>query len=506
MRGAELVAGTVFAGYRIERILGRGGMGTVYLAAHPRLPRSVALKLLNHDLYADEEVRRRFEREADVAARLDHPNIVSVLDRGADAGQLWISMQHVDGPDAARFAGEPLAPGRAVRIVEQVADALDHAHEHGVLHRDVKPANILLTTGRDGDRVLLSDFGIARLRDDQQQLTRSGTLLATLSYVSPEQLSDQPVDHRADQYALGCTLFALLTGHAPFTASNPGAMVAAHLTQPVPAASEVVAGIDPAIDAVIARAMAKRPDDRFASCCEFAMAARRTLAGEQHRAPAVPRPAPAVVRLSRPPAPASPPTRWNPEIPPANPPGGQVSSRWRTASVLLLALGLLAVAGVGAAGFYWKYLRPQGPQPDPWGAHFPIAARFRHLISSDPATTGWRGARCHATGTVVAQAGDPVPLQQIICTQSDGVMVWYTQYESKDDAANYLAAHTDRVEARKFPDGTLDLHRPRDPAAPFTLATYESDIQSGNLMVVEVSWPGHGFEETRDQWWRPAPF
>ncbi|WP_328405719.1 serine/threonine-protein kinase [Nocardia sp. NBC_00403] len=280
MQRAGLVAGELFAGYRIERVLGRGGMGTVYLAAHPRLPRQIALKLLSRELYADEEVRARFEREADVAARLDHPNVVSVFDRGAEDHQLWISMQYVDGSDAAAFRGASLDPRRALHILGQTADALDHAHESGVLHRDVKPANILLTAARTGgDRVLLTDFGIARLRDDAHQLTRTGEFLATLAYAAPEQLSGQPVDHRADQYALGCTLFALLTGEAPFAATNPGAVVAAHLTSPVPQASRVAAHLPSAIDAVIARAMAKDPRDRFGDCTEFAEAAYAAVTG-----------------------------------------------------------------------------------------------------------------------------------------------------------------------------------------------------------------------------------
>ncbi|WP_067637737.1 serine/threonine-protein kinase [Nocardia coubleae] len=265
MHGVDLVAGAVFAGYRIERVLGRGGMGTVYLAAHPRLPRRVALKLLNRDLYSDQEVRARFEREADVSARLDHPGIVSVLDRGVENGLMWISMQYVDGTDASVFRGRPLDPARAVDIIAQTAEALDYAHERDVLHRDVKPANILLSAGRGRDRVLLTDFGIARLRGDARQLTRTGDFLATLAYASPEQLSGATVDHRSDQYSLGCSLYTLLTGESPFPADNPGAVVAAHLTKPVPRASDQVSGLAPGLDAVIGRAMAKDPAEDSAA-------------------------------------------------------------------------------------------------------------------------------------------------------------------------------------------------------------------------------------------------
>ncbi|GEM30117.1 hypothetical protein NN3_11240 [Nocardia neocaledoniensis NBRC 108232] len=277
MHGVEFGAGTVFAGYRIDRRLGRGGMGTVYLAAHPRLPRQVALKLLNRELYSDPEVRGRFEREADVSAHLDHPGIVSVLDRGVEDGLMWISMQYVDGSDASVFRGAPLDPARAIGIVAQTAEALDYAHERGVLHRDVKPANILLAAARSGDRVLLTDFGIARLRGDARQLTRTGAFLATLAYASPEQLSGAPVDHRSDQYSLGCTLFTLLTGESPFPADNPGAVVAAHLSKPVPPVSGAVPSLPRALDAVIARVLAKDPGERFDSCIEFAEAAVAAL-------------------------------------------------------------------------------------------------------------------------------------------------------------------------------------------------------------------------------------
>ncbi|GGK47668.1 serine/threonine-protein kinase [Nocardia camponoti] len=277
MNGVDVGVGAVFAGYRIERLLGRGGMGTVYLAAHPRLPRSVALKLLNRELFTDNDIRGRFEREADVSARLDHPNIVAVLDRGVDDGLMWISMQYVDGQDASVFRGTALPPERALDIISQTAEALDYAHERDVLHRDVKPANILLTPMRGGgDRALLTDFGIARLRGDARQLTRTGDFLATLAYASPEQLSGVPVDHRSDQYSLACTLFTLLTGESPFPATNPGQVVAAHLTKPAPAASAVTP-VSPAFDAVLARALAKDPAERFDSCAEFAYAARYAL-------------------------------------------------------------------------------------------------------------------------------------------------------------------------------------------------------------------------------------
>ncbi|MFI9401055.1 serine/threonine-protein kinase [Nocardia sp. NPDC052316] len=277
-----LQPGEIFAGYTIERLLGRGGMGSVYLARHPRLPRLTAMKLLNPEVFHDKEIRTRFEREADLVARLDHPNIVTVFDRGVEDERLWISMQYIDGTDAAGVDARSLPPQRAVQIIGETAKALDFAHRRGVLHRDVKPANILLErTAGAGERVFLTDFGIARFRDDTGRLTQTGTFTATLAYASPEQLSGALLDHRSDQYSLACTLFRLLTGTVPFDATNPVAVIQGHLQVPPPPVSRLRPGLPVALDAVLAKAMAKRPDGRFDSCAEFAGAAWHALTAPQ---------------------------------------------------------------------------------------------------------------------------------------------------------------------------------------------------------------------------------
>ncbi|GAB0107477.1 hypothetical protein JMUB6875_64710 [Nocardia sp. JMUB6875] len=272
-----LRAGEVFAGYEIERELGRGGMGSVYLARHPRLPRLIALKLLSRDVFGDIEVRRRFEREADLVARLDHPNIVPVYDRGIDDAQPWIAMRYIDGPDAAQLESANLPPRQAIAIIADTARALDFAHRRGVLHRDVKPANILLEHVDGEQRVFLADFGIARLRDDATKLTQTGSFTATLTYASPEQLSGQPLDPRSDQYSLACTLFRLLTGNVPFAAEHPVGIIHGHLNQAPPPVSSLRPGLPPSLDAVLARALAKHPEGRFDSCTEFATAAQQAL-------------------------------------------------------------------------------------------------------------------------------------------------------------------------------------------------------------------------------------
>ncbi|MFE9578196.1 serine/threonine-protein kinase [Nocardia sp. NPDC006044] len=285
-----LQTGQVFAGYVIKRVLGHGGMGTVYLAQHPRLPRLTALKLLKRELYRETEIRRRFEREADLVAGLDHPNIVTVFDRGTEDEQLWISMQYVPGADASCADVNVLAPGRAVQIISDTAIALDFAHANQVLHRDVKPANILLAKAPIGqpERVLLTDFGIAGVRGSDTTIGSAGSITATLAFGAPEQLMGQPLDDRADQYSLACTLFWLLTGVAPYPGANPAAVVNSHLYAPIPVLSRMRPGLPPELDRVLARAMAKRPADRFADCAEFAAAARHALAAGTPRRPAGP--------------------------------------------------------------------------------------------------------------------------------------------------------------------------------------------------------------------------
>lgn len=267
-----LYSGELFAGYRIERVLGAGGMGEVYVARHPRLPRSDAVKVLPAQYAADPEYRARFEREADLAASLSHPAIVKVYDRGEYEGRLWIAMELVDGVDVAQrlAATGPFGIDEVIRIAETVAGALDRANAQGLVHRDVKPANILLS--RDGD-VLLTDFGIARqAAAGASDLTGTGVMIGTLNYASPEQLSAQPLDGRSDQYSLACTVFHVLTGDAPFADANPVVVVTRHATATPPSVRTARPHLHPDVDAVLARAMAKRPEARFASSSEFAAA------------------------------------------------------------------------------------------------------------------------------------------------------------------------------------------------------------------------------------------
>ena len=273
----SLAEGDVFAGYTVVRPLGAGGMGEVYLVQHPRLPRYDALKILPVQFTVDREYRERFNREADVVARLWHPHIVGVHDRGEDDGQLWITMDFVEGTDAANLlrdqGGGGLPPEDVVRIVSGVAEALDYAHERELLHRDVKPSNILLAQSNSPkfSRALLADFGIARWVQDSSGLTATDMTVGTVAYAAPEQLMGQALDGRADQYALAATAFHLLTGQQLFQHDNPAVVISNHLTAQPPAIGDRIpelSGLGPVFD----RALAKSPADRHETCTAFAEA------------------------------------------------------------------------------------------------------------------------------------------------------------------------------------------------------------------------------------------
>ncbi|GAB4586805.1 serine/threonine-protein kinase [Nocardia sp. IFM 10818] len=281
-----LAQGQAFAGYRIDRLLGVGGMGEVYLARDRDLPRPVALKLLSPAMAGEPEVRERFLREADTAARLGHPNIVAVYARGREADRLWMAMQYIEGTDVAAVLREgALRPDHAVRILGETARALDHAHRSGVLHRDVKPANILLEWGPE-QRVFLADFGIAKALDQTTGMTRTGEMYASFQYASPEQFELRAdVDHRADVYALGCTFFHMLTGELPYRGSSTAQLVNGHLNAPIPRPSQRNPHVPIAFDEVIEGALAKNRDHRYNSCGELAAAAARALAAPPAYAP-----------------------------------------------------------------------------------------------------------------------------------------------------------------------------------------------------------------------------
>jgi serine/threonine protein kinase len=271
--------GEVFASFVIQRFLGAGGMGEVYLVQHPRLPRLDALKVLPPALTANAEYRYRFNREAELASTLWHSNIVGIHDRGEFNGQLWISMDYVDGTDADRLVGESYPTGmpmlEALEIVTGVADALDVAHQRGLLHRDVKPANIMLGKAQGARRrILLADFGIARQADEVSGFTGTNMTVGSVGYAAPEQLMGEPIDGRTDQYGLAATAFHLLTGTRPFRDSNPAVVISKQLTTPAPVLSERRPDLAN-LDRVLSVALAKDPNQRYPHCLDFAEALSR---------------------------------------------------------------------------------------------------------------------------------------------------------------------------------------------------------------------------------------
>jgi DNA-binding beta-propeller fold protein YncE len=272
----EFAIGSQVAGYRLDEQIGRGGMAVVYRAQDPRLDRRVALKILAPGLASDESFRQRFIRESRAAAAVDHPHIIPVFEAGESDGVLFIAMRYVEGGDVRTLIDQvgPLPVARAVRIIAQVASALDAAHSRGLVHRDVKPGNILLDSSDGADHVYLSDFGLSKQALSSSHLTATGQFLGTLDYVAPEQIESRPVDGRVDLYALACAAFEMLSGSPPFKRDQRLAVLWAQLSEPPPALSTRRGGLPTAVDEVIAKALAKSPDDRYPRCLDFVAALR----------------------------------------------------------------------------------------------------------------------------------------------------------------------------------------------------------------------------------------
>jgi hypothetical protein len=345
----ETVApGRVLGGrYRLTRELARGGMATVWDAQDPLLSRRVAVKILHPTLAGDDSVRARFRHEAVAAAKLTHPAIVATYDTGDD-GVAYIVMQLVEGPTLRRMLDQrgPLPVGEAADVAAQVAEALDHAHSHGIVHRDIKPANVLVPP--DG-QIKVTDFGIAKATGDED-LTRTGTVVGTARYLAPEQVSGDPVDGRADVYALGLVLYEMLAGELPFTGDTEVSTAMARLTRtPEPVRSRR-RDVPPALDSIVSRCLARDPDDRYPTAGDLLVALEPVREPPSGQLPAVPRvsepgavadPTIGVDRTA-----ASPTPRSRPPAPPA--PATPRKGRGRRAVVALVVLAVLAVVAYAA--------------------------------------------------------------------------------------------------------------------------------------------------------------
>jgi serine/threonine protein kinase/DNA-binding beta-propeller fold protein YncE len=272
--------GSRLAGYRLDEQIGRGGMAVVYRAYDLRLERQVAIKVLSPELARDEAFRQRFIRESRTAAAVDHPNIIPIFEAGEANGVLFIAMRFVHGPNVQELVDSegPLSTARACHIITQVAAGLEAAHSHGLVHRDVKPGNMLLDMGGGGDypgHAYLSDFGLSKRALSVSALTSTGQFLGTLDYIAPEQIEARAVNGRTDEYALACSAFTMLTGHPPFVRDESVAVMWAQISAPPPALTSRRPDLPAAVDEVVAKALAKVPTERYGTCPEFAAALRR---------------------------------------------------------------------------------------------------------------------------------------------------------------------------------------------------------------------------------------
>jgi WD40 repeat protein len=396
-----LGAGSVIAGYQLEEQVGAGGMAVVYRARDLRLGRLVALKVLGPGLAADEGFRRRFIAESRAAAVVDDPHIIPVYEAGEAGGVLFIAMRFVPGGDLRRVLARegPLPPDRAAGLISQVASALDAAHRAGLVHRDVKPANVLVDAhqGRP-DHVYLSDFGVSKGTISPVSLTRTGQFLGTPRYAAPEQVQGPATDGRADQYALACVACELLTGQAPFERDHGLAVLLAHLSEPPPPLSALRPDLPAAVDAVLARALAKEPEQRYASCREFADALRDALGVAPYAAALGPVPKPCTMTADRgTPATVMDTATANTHMLTA---GYGVPSPRRPRRVRILVIALASVVLTAAAAAVPLVLADAKPPAKPPARTSPLTA-----VLTDPASNGVTSVAFGPGGTTLATGG-----------------------------------------------------------------------------------------------------
>jgi serine/threonine protein kinase len=364
------MVGDELAGYRLRGVLGRGGMSVVYEAENPRLGSTVALKVLAPELATNDLFRARFLRESRIAASLNHPNVIPISDMGAHDDLLFIAMRYVVGADlrAVLKAQRVLTPDQALLLIGQAGRALDAAHRNGLVHRDVKPGNILIERGSDDesepDHVYLSDFGLSKHAASRSGLTATGEFMGTVDYISPEQIRGRPVDGRADIYSLGCVLYECLTGRVPFSKDINAAVIWAHVEEMPTAPSSVQPTLPPSIDHALAKALAKDPPDRYATCRELVAAVRAALRGAT---PDVPHSATVLSSRSAAAEPASP-SLAGPAAPSA--PSAAAPPHRDATSAVAAAVGRQETA----PGSPPVYPRPEPPSPSDGAPSVPSSA------------------------------------------------------------------------------------------------------------------------------------
>jgi serine/threonine protein kinase/subtilisin-like proprotein convertase family protein len=398
---ARLGPGETFGRYRIESELGRGGMSVVYLAQDPSLARQVAIKVLAPELAADAAFRSRFIRESQLAAGLDHPNIVPVYEAGEVDGDLFIAMRYVRGTDLRSLiaGGHGLEPERIAELIRPIAGALDAAHRRGLVHRDVKPANILIALDEGEEHPYLADFGLTKHTSSKSGLTKTGTFMGTVDYVAPEQIQGAEVDGRTDEYSLACVLFQCLTGVVPFDKGTDVATLFAHLQDPLPKVSTHRTGTSPELDAVLERGMAKDRDERYPTCVAMVDAFVRA-AGVRAASGETPLIAPTVVAAGAgaamagsgeqlPPAPAGAPS-VPPVLEPPKPKPAPAPSKGPNRKVLVAigaAAGLVIVVGVAILLLTGGDSEPS-PPPQPTGPSPPTTIPQANAITIPKAGPG----------------------------------------------------------------------------------------------------------------------
>jgi YVTN family beta-propeller protein len=380
--------------YDVDRLIGRGGMGEVYLARHRHLNRSVALKILQPEFAETEAFRGRFIRESQSAAALHHPNIVTVYDAGEADGHLYIAMQFVDGPDLAivlhRQGPQPTV--RCMVIVDQLAQALEAAHARGLIHRDVKPGNVLL----DDERAYLTDFGLTKPVAVKTAVTKPGTLVGTVDYIAPEQIRGGALDTRADVYSLGCLMYRALAGESPFPRDNEMAVIHAHLYDPQPRITKLRPDLPPAMDDVIATALAKEPEDRYGSATALAVAANHALS---RRSPGRGEaPTAVVAAAAAPDKPTSTTARLG---------GFRMRTRVPSAGVVAALIGVAAAVVAAVLIVSSSGDRPSGSVTTE-GQTPPVSVPVPNLVANAPTRVGYKpaGLGIGVGGLYVANEGD----------------------------------------------------------------------------------------------------